>query len=110
VATAEAQAREARIETALERVRAVAMAMKKSDDLLGICEVLYKELVSLGFSEIRNALIDSFEEGKDYFTDYDYSDATGGSITSVPYKSHPIVESFIKKTQQNAGFIFGAGS
>ncbi|MGG9962196.1 sensor histidine kinase [Ferruginibacter sp. SUN106] len=97
VATAEAQAKEARIETALERVRAVAMAMKKSDDLLGICEVLYKELGSLGFSEIRNALIDSFEEGKDYFTDYDYSDATGGSITCVPYKSHPIVESFIKK-------------
>jgi len=100
---AEAQARESRIETALERVRAVAMAMKTSDDLLSICEVLFKELISLGFSELRNALIDSFGEGKDHFDDYDYSDATGGSITYVPYNSHPIVEAFVKKLRSSPG-------
>ncbi len=98
-----AQVKEARIETALERVRAVAMAMKKSDDLLSICEVLYKELGSLGFSELRNGLISTFEEGKDYFNDYDYADATGGSITYVPYNSHPIVGAFVKKVRQSPG-------
>ena len=98
-----AQAKEARIETALERVRAVAMAMKTSDDLLSICEVLYKELSNLGFSGLRNALIDTFGEGKDYFDDYDYADATGGSITYVPYNSNPIVEAFVKKVRSSPG-------
>src|SRR4026207_859463 len=50
----EAQNRELEIESSLERVRAVAMGMKKSDDLLGICEVLFKELQTLGFNDVRN--------------------------------------------------------
>src|SRR5450755_1498519 len=37
----EAQNRELEIESSLERVRAVAMGMRKPDDLLGICEVLF---------------------------------------------------------------------
>ncbi|MEO7307878.1 MAG: hypothetical protein ABIR78_00515, partial [Ferruginibacter sp.] len=41
------QAKEARIETALERVRAVAMAMRKPDDLLNICETLFTEFKSM---------------------------------------------------------------
>src|SRR5215203_1385916 len=54
---AEAQAKEARIETALERVRAIAMSMKKSEDLFDICKVMYTELTALNFTNIRNAQI-----------------------------------------------------
>ena len=54
---AEAQAKEARIETALERVRAVAMSMKKSEDLFDVCKVMYEELTALNFTNIRNAQI-----------------------------------------------------
>ncbi len=46
---AEAQAREAQVEAALERVRAQSMAMHKSDDLRETVARLYKEIRSLGF-------------------------------------------------------------
>ena len=45
---AEAQAREAQIEAALERVRAKAMAMHSSKDLAETITVFYRELKSLG--------------------------------------------------------------
>src|SRR5258707_2559487 len=45
---AEAQAREAQIELALERVRARTMAMHKSEELAETAEVLYHQLEELG--------------------------------------------------------------
>jgi serine phosphatase RsbU (regulator of sigma subunit)/coenzyme F420-reducing hydrogenase delta subunit len=50
---AEAQAREAQIEAALERVRAKAMAMHKSDDLTSAVETVFTELEQLGLKTIR---------------------------------------------------------
>jgi hypothetical protein len=71
---AEAQAREAKIEASLERVRAQALSMRKPDDLPGICEVLFTELLTLGFAEIRNAMINIHNDEKASFVNYDYSD------------------------------------
>jgi signal transduction histidine kinase len=45
---AEEQAREAEIELALERVRANAMALRRSDDLKEVIAILYQELTKLG--------------------------------------------------------------
>ncbi len=50
---AEAQAREAQIEAALERVRTNAMAMQTSDDLAKIVEIVFTELKKVGFETIR---------------------------------------------------------
>ena len=47
---AEEQAREAQIEAALERVRARAMAMHRSDELAPAAELLYQELKALGIT------------------------------------------------------------
>jgi signal transduction histidine kinase/DNA-directed RNA polymerase subunit N (RpoN/RPB10) len=47
---AEAQAREAQIELGLERVRARAMAMQKSDELSDLVAILLNELTKLDFS------------------------------------------------------------
>jgi uncharacterized protein YcgL (UPF0745 family) len=102
----EAQNRELEIESSLERVRAVAMGMKKSDDLLSICEVLFKELQTLGFSNLRNALINTFADEQHYFIDYDFSDFAGGSSTRIPYSGHPAIEKYIKEaTKKNDAFI-----
>lgn len=49
---AEAQAREAQIEAALERVRARAMAMHQTSELNEVSMVLYEELIKLGFQFI----------------------------------------------------------
>jgi hypothetical protein len=95
IALAEAQAREAQIEASLERVRAVAMGMNKSDDLLSICEVSFKEFKKLGFDNIRNALIHIQYDEQKYFMDYDFSDLTGGAITKIEYGSHPVVEDYL---------------
>ncbi len=47
---AEAQAREAQIELALERVRAKAMAMQSSDELSDLVDTVFKELTKLDFA------------------------------------------------------------
>jgi len=94
---AEAQAREAKIEASLERVRAQALSMRKPDDLPGICEVLFIELTALGFSEIRNAMINIHDDEKASFVNYDYSDAIGRSINHLKYDIHPLIEKQIKQ-------------
>ncbi len=93
----EQKSRELQIEAALERVRAVAMGMIKPDDLLVICKTLFIELKQLGFAEIRNALIGIFHDDENYFTDYDYSDFSGGSINKIPYHQNNIVDRSIKQ-------------
>ncbi|MEO7174438.1 MAG: nuclear transport factor 2 family protein, partial [Saprospiraceae bacterium] len=92
-----AQAKEARLETALERVRAAAMAMRKLDELPGICETLYNELNSLGFNDMRNSMINIYNDEKATFVNYDYSDEIGKSINHLHYNIHPVIEKQIKQ-------------
>jgi signal transduction histidine kinase len=99
---AEAQAREAKIEASLERVRAQALSMRKPDDLTGICEVLFTELSTLGFSEIRNAMINIHDDEKASFVNYDYSDEIGQSINHLQYNIHPLIEKQIKQVRSAA--------
>ena len=93
--------RELEIETSLEKVRAVAMGMSKPDDLLNICEVLFKELDKIGFKDVRCSHIHIFNDKKGYFDDYDYSDFTGGKISTLPYKGNVTVENFLKKIRKS---------
>ncbi|MCB9211277.1 MAG: SpoIIE family protein phosphatase [Ignavibacteriales bacterium] len=53
ITKAEAQAREAQIETALERVRARTMAMQKSNELARTAAHLFEQLSSLGIKPYR---------------------------------------------------------
>ncbi len=90
--------RELEIEASLERVRAVAMSMNKPDDLLNICEILFSEFKSLGFKELRNAMINIHNDEKKSFLDYDYSDVMGKSVTHLNYDTHPVMEKQIKQS------------
>lgn len=54
---AEAQAREAQIEAALERVRSKTMAMHSSQDVGNTMIVLFEELVNLGIEADRNGIL-----------------------------------------------------
>ncbi len=100
ITKAESQAMEAQIEASLERVRAVAMSMNKSDDLLSICEISFKEFQKLGFDNLRNRIIHILNDEKGFFLDYDYSDYLGGSINNIRYNSHPIVENYLKQIKR----------
>lgn len=94
---AEAQMREIQLETALEKVRSVALSMHKSDDMLDVAKVLYEQLRELGFADIRNTIIDVHNEDNETFWDYDYSDPMGGTITLLSYKNDPELEKQYRK-------------
>ncbi|MFL5808596.1 MAG: sensor histidine kinase, partial [Flavisolibacter sp.] len=64
---AEAQAREAQIEAALERVRARAMAMHKSEELNEVANEMRKQLRLLGQEELETCAIHLYDESPDYF-------------------------------------------
>ncbi|HET9431857.1 MAG TPA: hypothetical protein VFO70_11810, partial [Chitinophagaceae bacterium] len=54
---AEAQARQAKIEAAMEKVRSRALAMQKPDELVEVAEVLRKEMGLLGVEELETSSI-----------------------------------------------------
>ena len=95
----EEQNRELEIEASLEKVRASAMSIHKSEDLLNVSEILYRELRKLGFNEMRNALINIHNDANKTFLNYDYSDEIGKSATLLDYNAHPVMEKQIKQSR-----------
>lgn len=97
----EAQNRELEIESSLERVRTTAMGMRKPDDLLAICEILFTELQHMGFSELRNAMINIHDDDKASFLNYDFSEVSGPTVTTIVYNSHPATESLVQQVRKS---------
>ncbi|MCY7410507.1 MAG: hypothetical protein LH473_09550, partial [Chitinophagales bacterium] len=89
--------RDLKIESSLERVRVVALSMKKPEELLNVCEILFSEMSSLGFSEMRNTMINIHNDEKETFVNYDYSNEIGKSVTPLFYSIHPLIEKQIKQ-------------
>ena len=98
--------RELEIEAALEKVRSVALGLKKSDELLDIVEVLYHQLFSLGFTNIRNTIIDIHTDEKGGFLDYDYSPEMGRSKTQMNYYDDPVIEKQFKQIGNSVDGFF----
>ncbi len=93
---------ELEIEASLERVRSQALVMQKPDDLPGICEILFGELRDLGFRELRNAMINIYDDSCRSFLNYDYSDVIGRSITQLFYDTHPIIANQVKQIRSSS--------
>ncbi|MBK9939738.1 MAG: nuclear transport factor 2 family protein [Chitinophagaceae bacterium] len=94
------QAKEAQVEASLEKVRAQALGMRKPEDLPDVCEVLFKELQSLGFSELRNAMVNIHNDEKRTFVNYDYSDEIGKTFTPLFYDIHPVIKKQISQIRK----------
>ena len=94
---AEAQAQEAKIEASLERMRASAMSMRKSEELITVCEAMYKELTVLGFTNIRNAQIAIKNDTKQSYLVCEYSDYNVTIMQEAPYDSSPIVQASCRR-------------
>jgi signal transduction histidine kinase/tetratricopeptide (TPR) repeat protein len=62
---AEAQAREAQIETALERVRSRSMAMQKSDELKEVIQLVYEQFVQLKINVEHTGFIMDYKSRND---------------------------------------------
>jgi signal transduction histidine kinase len=93
---AEAQAREARIEAALEKVRSRSLAMHKSDELKEVITVVLQKLQEVGVAmEGRSAIIAVFEEGVKEFVQYVASPEHSSVISDrTPYFDTPIINDF----------------
>ena len=87
---AEAQAREAQIETSLERVRAASMAMHRSDELIQVIDIVFNQLKTLDI-DLDACYIDIFKEGS---WDLHLWVGTGSDTYSdqvhIPYINHPL--------------------
>ena len=79
---AEAQAREAQIQLALERVRARTMAMQKSDELTEVAGLLFKQVTDLGINS-WTAGFNVWSDDNNSYVDY-ITSPNGGFIK--PYK------------------------
>jgi len=82
---AEAQAREAQIETALEKVRSRTMAMQKSDELSETAAVLFQEFKKLGNDSIYQVTIGIYNEAEKLIEFRVTSWAGGGEQISKPF-------------------------
>lgn len=94
--------RELEVEFSLERVRAVAMGMKQPAEMLEVCEVITRELISLGIATIRNiqtAVIDTENESYQNYEYYQVADKK--LVTTVAYKEHPVIHAFVKRMVKN---------
>ncbi len=103
---AESQAREGKIQLALERVRMVALGLSRSEQMLEVAKSLYEQLLELGFTNMRNAIIDINNEDGDTFTDYDYSHEMSGTITQMSYYDDPTLQGQFQKMSTTTDDFF----
>jgi signal transduction histidine kinase len=91
---------ELKIEAALERVRAVAMSMRKPDELSGIGETVFRELQALGFADLRNTEILINNDAKESILSYYYSDYGVSGAIEVFYNDHPVVKNWAQEMKK----------
>lgn len=106
---AEAQAREAKIEAALERIRARALAMHRSDELTDVSKVLREQMGLLGQRELETSAVHLYDEDEGYILSwraFRISSDLEGAITygffKIPKNSCEIATEFIKKFKSKA--------
>jgi signal transduction histidine kinase len=94
---AEAQAREAQIEAALEKVRSRSLAMHKSEELNEVVKVLFEKLTELQVPSTAVG-IQTFIEGSNDMQAFVCGDVGTGIVINqyrLPYFDHPIVHDYL---------------
>jgi ketosteroid isomerase-like protein len=97
-----AQAKEAKIEASLERVRAQAMSIRKSEELAGVGEIIFTELKFMGFAAIRNTEIIINKDDKDSITSYYYSDYGVSGAIDVDTTTHPTIKHWMEELKKTS--------
>ena len=101
---AEAQAREAQIEAALERVRASMMAMHRSDELRQVIGTMFSQLQSLGFDAPGSALIIYDKDGAAEHWMTGFSHDTYPQSYKIPFNEHPYFLELFQAWQDNSSY------
>ncbi|MGN6250098.1 MAG: hypothetical protein ACTHNG_17220 [Ginsengibacter sp.] len=102
-----AKAKEVKIETSLEKVRAIALRMKEPADMLKICRTICLQLEKLGVEEIRNVQTAIFYPSKGSYMNYEfYARHDKTLITDTVYTNHKIAKAFAKKMMEGKGNFY----
>src|SRR5215467_3738262 len=106
----EEQKHELEIEGSLERVRSVAMGMKKRDDMLDVCKTIAHQLELLQVKEIRNVQTAIFYEEKGFYTNYEYyAKHDKLFVTDTNFRDHSIAEEFANQMMKGPNEVFVHG-
>jgi signal transduction histidine kinase/tetratricopeptide (TPR) repeat protein len=101
---AQAQAREAQIETGMERVRSKTMAMHKSEEVTGVAVSLNEELLKLGFEGGSTIIIMNKETGDmEQWTGFSEDKSLKSCI--VPYFKHPCHDAQLNAWKKGEKFL-----
>lgn len=99
--------RELEIEAALERVRAIALSMKESSDMLEVCRTISYELNLLNVKEIRNVQTAIIYASKGTYLNYEfYVKHNKALITEVDFSIHHLQELFVNQMLNSTGELF----
>jgi signal transduction histidine kinase len=105
---AEAQTREAQIELSLERVRARAMAMHKSEELVSASDIVFQEMKNLGIESLRAGIgiMDPTNETIEIWSRSELSDnrSENSILGKIPAKNHPFWAAYYKGWEQKKVF------
>ncbi len=104
---AEAQAREAQIEAALEKVRSRSLAMHKSDELQEVVNIVSDKMQELGVVLDGSVTIKMISEGSKDFIHWSAAPHLLSSATryEVPYFDHPIFTDFWAAKENGLDFF-----
>jgi signal transduction histidine kinase len=98
---------ELEIESALERVRTMAIGMKKPDDLLDVCRIISQQLEKLKLSNIRNVQVAIIDEPKKIYANYQYFSAYAKSVfEKTVYTDNPASSEMVAAMQKSTNSFF----
>ncbi len=102
---AEAQAREAQIEAALERIRAQSMAMHKSEELVQVVKLIDKEIAGLGIMvDNSNIITDISEPGQGVNNWIAIKGQNYLEKFHIPYLEHPVTTKFYHAIKKGVNY------
>ncbi|MEJ7674846.1 MAG: nuclear transport factor 2 family protein [Chitinophagaceae bacterium] len=103
----ESKNRELEIETAFEKVRAIALSMKQPADMLEVCKTISHQLEVLSVKEIRNVQTAIFYKEKGTYMNYEYYLKHNKTfITETNYKNNEKHAEFAENMQKGNGEFF----
>ncbi len=99
--------KELEIETALEKVRSSALAMKEPADMVEVCRIISDQLHILGVNDIRNIQTAIIDEAKSFYLNYQYFTAYDRSaIELADYNKHPKAREMAETMKRSANAFF----
>src|SRR6185295_6833196 len=98
--------RELKIESSLEKVRVMAMAMNHRDDMLKICKAISIQLKLFGIKEIRNVQTAIFYQEKGTYVNYEYYAKHRKTIITETAYNNDRDKDFANKMLKGKGEVF----